>query len=209
VTPTARKRLPGQWPMGLAWVLWALTLLSLPMVVWLDQLLRQAGLAELSPLQAANLLWILAGVSAATVGAVLASRRPSHPVGWLLLVVGLSDQFDGLISNYVHYGVMGRSGGLPAASYLSGFYNSGTVVMVACISFIALLTPTGSLPSPRWRWWARVVATATAEARPEGRTGDGHAGPLEQRASDTGRRARQSRRSQAVRTVAPKMRRFG
>jgi hypothetical protein len=49
MTSTARKRLPGQWPMGLAWVLWALTLLSLPMVVWLDQLLRQAGLAELSP----------------------------------------------------------------------------------------------------------------------------------------------------------------
>lgn len=30
--------------------------------------------------------------------------------------------------------------------------------------------------------------SALAEARPEGRTGDGHAGPLEQRASDTGRR---------------------
>lgn len=99
--------------MGLAWVLWALTVLSLPVVVWLDQLLRQAGLGELSPLQAANLLWILAGVSAVTVGAVLASRRPSHPVGWLLLVVGLSDQSDGLISNYVHYGVMARPGGCP------------------------------------------------------------------------------------------------
>jgi hypothetical protein len=100
-------------------------------------------------------------VSAATVGAVLASRRPSHPVGWLLLVVGLSDQFDGLISNYVHYGVMGQRGGLPAAASLSGFYNSGTVVMVAFIGFIALLTPTGKLPSPWWRWWARIVATAT------------------------------------------------
>jgi hypothetical protein len=56
---------------------------------------------------------------------------------------------------------MGRPGGLPAAASLSGFYNSGTVVMVACIGFIALLTPTGKLPSPRWRWWAGVVATAT------------------------------------------------
>jgi hypothetical protein len=161
VTSTAGEHRPGRWPRWLAWGLWALTLLSLLVVVWLDQLLRQAGLGDLSPLQAANLLWILAGLSAATVGAVLASRRPAHQVGWLLLAVGLSDHLDGLTSNYVHYGVMGRPGGLPAASYLSGFYNSGTVVMVACIGFVALLTPTGSLPSPRWRWWARVMAAAT------------------------------------------------
>jgi hypothetical protein len=32
---------------------------------------------------------ILVTVSAATVGALLASRRPRHPVGWLLLGVGL------------------------------------------------------------------------------------------------------------------------
>ena len=56
---------------------------------------------------------------------------------------------------------MVRPGALPAASYLTGFYNSGTVVMVACIGFVVLLTPTGSLPSPRWRWWARTVMAAT------------------------------------------------
>jgi len=33
--------------------------------------------------------------------------------------------------------------------------------MVACIGFVVLLTPTGSLPSPRWRWWARAVIAAT------------------------------------------------
>jgi hypothetical protein len=81
-------------------------------------------------------------------------------VGWLLLVVAVSEQFTNLVGDYVHYGVMGRPGGLPAASYLSGFYNSGTVVVVACIGFIALLTPTGALPSPRWRWWTRVVVAA-------------------------------------------------
>src|SRR5215211_2122083 len=151
---------PGRWAARVAWALWGLTLLSLPVGIWLSQLLRRAGLAELSSLQAANVLWILAGVSAATVGAVLASRRPRHPVGWLLLVVGVSEQFTNLVGDYVHYGVMGRPGGLPAAGYLSGFYNSGTVVVVACIGFIALLTPTGSLPSPRWRWWTRSVVAA-------------------------------------------------
>ena len=161
VTHTAGKQKPSRWPVGLAWALWAVTVLSLPVVVWLYQLLRQAGLSELGIPVAANLPLLVAVVSAATVGAVLASRRPRHPVGWLLLAAGLSEQCTNLIGEYVHYGVMGRPGGLPGASYLSGFYNSGTVLMMACISFVALLTPTGSLPSPRWRWWARVVAAAT------------------------------------------------
>jgi hypothetical protein len=161
VIHTAGKQKPRRWPLGLAWSLWAVTLLSLPVVVWLYQLLRQAGLSELGVPVAANLPLLVAVVSAATVGAVLASRRPAHPVGWLLLAAGLSEQCTNLIGEYVHYGIMGHPGGLPAASYLSGFYNSGTVLMMACISFVALLTPTGSLPSPRWRWWARVVAAAT------------------------------------------------
>ena len=82
-------------------------------------------------------------------------------MGWLLLAIGLSEQFSNIASDYVHYGVMVRPGSLPAAGYLTGFYNSGTVVMVACIGFVVLLTPTGSLPSPRWRWWARAVIAAT------------------------------------------------
>jgi len=137
-----------RWPAVLAWALWVLTLLSLPVVNWLDQRLRQAGLPELAILEPAAFPLIVAAVTAATVGAVLASRRPRHPVGWLLLAVGLSEQFSNLASDYVHYGVMVRPGALPAAAYLTGFYNGGTIVMVACIGFVVLLTPTGSLPSP-------------------------------------------------------------
>jgi hypothetical protein len=161
VTPTTRGQ-ARRWPALLAWGLWALTLLSLPVVNWLDQRLRQAGLPELAILDPSGFPLIAAAVTAATVGAVLASRRPRHPVGWLLLAIGLSEQFSNLASDYVHYGVMVRPGALPAASYLTGFYNAGTIVMVACIGFVVLLTPTGSLPSPRWRWWARVVMAATA-----------------------------------------------
>jgi hypothetical protein len=161
VTPVAPTPWSRRWPGVLAWTLWALTLLALPVVGWLDQLLRRAGLAELTILGAANFPLLVAVVTATTVGAVLASRRPAHPVGWLLLGVGLSEQLTNLVTDYVHYGVMGRPGGLPAASYLSGLVSSGIILMVACIGYVALLTPTGSLPSPRWRWWARVVAAAS------------------------------------------------
>ena len=143
VTPVAPTPWPRRWPGVLAWALWLLTLLALPVVGWLDQLLRQAGLSELTILIPANFPLLVAVVTATTVGAVLASRRPRHPVGWLLLGVGLSEQLTNLVTDYVHYGVMGRPGGLPAASYLSGFVSSGIILMVACIGFVALLTRPG------------------------------------------------------------------
>jgi hypothetical protein len=62
----------------LAWTLWALTMLAMSAFFWLQQ--ERQG-----PLDATLVALLLATVSAATVGAVLASRRPHHPVGWLLL----------------------------------------------------------------------------------------------------------------------------
>jgi len=79
-----------RWPAVLAWWLWTLTMLGLAVLPWLDRLLRQAGRPELTPLTSDAVALVLGVVSAATVGAVLASRRPRHPVGWLLLTLGLS-----------------------------------------------------------------------------------------------------------------------
>jgi hypothetical protein len=60
----------------------------------------------------------------------------------------------------VKYGLLVRPGSLPAARYLVGFTYVTIFSWLSCAGFVLLLTPTGSLPSPRWRWWARVAAAA-------------------------------------------------
>src|SRR6266487_5597238 len=67
-----------------AWVLWALAILGVATLPWFDHLLRQARRPELTQLHASTIPSVLAALVAATVGAVLAGRRPAHPVGWLL-----------------------------------------------------------------------------------------------------------------------------
>jgi hypothetical protein len=161
VSSSARPaRPPRWWPGGLAWALWVLTLLGLVTTAWLDQLLRQAGRPELSWLGAGNAALVGAAVIAATIGALVASRRPFHPVGWLLVAMGLALTLSGAGGGYKWYGLVARPGTLPAASYLVGFSNGLNIVSISCAGFVLLLTPTGSLPSRRWRWWARVAAAA-------------------------------------------------
>jgi hypothetical protein len=90
VTSAARLGRPRRWPAVLAWTLCALAMLAIPAVAWSDHLLRQAGRPDLVQLDPSTASPVLATVSASTVGAVLASRRPRHPVGWLLLGLALS-----------------------------------------------------------------------------------------------------------------------
>jgi hypothetical protein len=152
----AEKR-KQRWPGRLAWALWALAVLGLASVPWFDRLTRQAGRPELTQLNASTIPYLLTIVVAATVGAVLAGRLPRHPVGWLLLGVGLSVAGSGVADGYARYGLVARPGALPAARWVAIYSPATNIVGLALVGYVLLLTPTGSLPSPGWRWWARVA----------------------------------------------------
>jgi len=153
-----RAPFPGRWAPRLAWLLWALALSGLAAALWLDHLLRQAGRLELA-IRAHELPFVAAVVGMATVGAVLAGRRPRHPVGWLMLALGLSVTVDVVADGYARYGLLASPGAVPAVGQLRVLGDT-FALWPACIGFILLLTPTGSLPSGRWRWWAGIAVAA-------------------------------------------------
>ena len=161
MTPTARKAWPGWWPAGLAWALWALFMVGMALGVRLDHLLRQAGRPDMVQFTAENAIYAVLGlVSTATVGALVASRRPRNPVGWLLLTFGLLVVVSLVAVGYVAYGLVARPGALPATDaavvLVYALNDSGAPVPVLALAL--LLTPTGSLPSRRWRWLGFALA---------------------------------------------------
>jgi hypothetical protein len=142
-----------------AWALWALAILGLAPIAWFDHLLVQAGRSDLTQLLPL-LPHVVAGVGTATVGALLASRRPAHPVGWLLLLFGLATTVSGVVGGYALAVVVTRPEELVTAG------SAGLLAVITfypipiAMSLIMLLTPTGSLPSPRWRWLAVTILVA-------------------------------------------------
>jgi hypothetical protein len=144
-----------------AWGLWALGTLAFLVVAWLEALLRRAGRADLTGLLTADTLpLLLASFSAGTVGAVLAGRRPRHPVGWLLLGLGLSMIGVGVAQQYASYGLLTGAGRLPGDRVSALLSDTGWILWPAFVGLVLLLTPTGSPPSPRWRWWVWVTGAA-------------------------------------------------
>jgi UDP-N-acetylmuramyl pentapeptide phosphotransferase/UDP-N-acetylglucosamine-1-phosphate transferase len=139
-----------RWPGWLAWGLWALAVLGLASVPWFDRLTRQAGRPELTQLNASTIPYLLAIVVAATVGAVLAGRLPRHPVGWLLLGVGLSVAGSGVADGYARYGLVARPGALPAARWVAIYSPATTVVGLALVGYVLRCRHPAGAGGPGW-----------------------------------------------------------
>src|SRR5713226_7289551 len=81
-------------------------------------------------------------VGFATVGALLAWKRPGNPIGWLLSAIGLSYAvaFIGLLLLQ-----------FPRTRIWSNWLGWLWFFGIGFVVFVLLLFPTGTLPSRRWR----------------------------------------------------------
>jgi hypothetical protein len=86
------------------------------------------------------------------VGALIASRRPRNPIGWICLAAGITWMLGMVSGSYVLYGLrMARPGSVPypaAVGSLSEFLPPTAILLG---TFLILLFPDGRLPSSRWR----------------------------------------------------------
>ena len=101
----------------------------------------------------------LAAVSFTTVGALVASRRPANPVGWLLCLLGVAFSVGHLSSQYAIYALLTQPNSLPAGEALAWVSSWILPPIVGLQVFSFLLFPTGRPPGRRWRWlgWLTVA----------------------------------------------------
>jgi hypothetical protein len=84
------------------------------------------------------------------VGAVVASRLPSNPIGWLFLGLALIEGVYELVFGYTHYSL--HVGALPGETWTAWLSNWLSPLSPPLLIAALLLFPDGRPPSPRWRW---------------------------------------------------------
>jgi hypothetical protein len=85
------------------------------------------------------------------VGALIASKRPHNPIGWLCLAVGQLWALSGVFDYYGFYGAA-TPGSVPFPVAMAGISDWIWVPAVGLLgTYVLLLFPDGKLPSRRWR----------------------------------------------------------
>jgi hypothetical protein len=97
----------------------------------------------------------------AVLGLVIATRRPRHPIGWLLMGLGVSGSMQ-LVAG--QYAALADAAALPGRLYGVWASSLAQKSWVGLIMLLLLLFPTGRVPSPRWRpvAWSIVAGLGLA-----------------------------------------------
>ena len=159
----------------LAWSLWLACVALLALSLLLDFLLRDdifsrasigTRITHISQVRSLILAVFTGVVSLVnpTIGAIIVSRLPRNPIGWILCGVGLLYQLRHFSLAYADY-ALATNLGLPWGEYLAWFSTwIGFAGLILAGVFLMLLFPDGRLLSRRWRIvaWAAISGAALA-----------------------------------------------
>ena len=134
----------------LAWALWTITLGLMALSVLLVVLNLGYPDTYLPNWWLGNTLVVID----ATVGALVASRRPENPVGWLLSLWSVAVSASTFTALYAVYALLARDGTLPAGEASAWITAWILPIVIGLQVSYLLLFPTGRLPGRRWRWLA-------------------------------------------------------
>ena len=98
----------------------------------------------------------------AFVGALIATRRPRNPIGWLYLAFGLNCALVFAAHSYAYRALVMHPGTLPAGDVAASLDEHAWHPSFGFIVFSFLLFPRGRLLSPRWRWVAGAALVTYA-----------------------------------------------
>ncbi len=140
-----------------SWLAWSLAALSLLLCAASIVLYVAAGSVQ-PPSNwgtgghSAVLVLVLPFLAFPLVGALIASKRPKNPIGWICLAVGVIWMIMITSTSYGWYGLVVGPGSVPfpaAIGSLGGWVWAPAVGLLG--TYLILLFPDGRLPSRRWR----------------------------------------------------------
>jgi hypothetical protein len=100
-------------------------------------------------------------VGYSVIGAIIASRLPNHPIGWICCAIGLISAVEHFSGEYAVYALLAQPDPLPGGKVMLWIQNWFWIAIFGLIVFLLLLFPTGRLPSSRWRPFAWLSAAVT------------------------------------------------
>jgi signal transduction histidine kinase len=120
--------------------------------------------ASLPNLDAADPTSIVIPIGIAVLGALVASRRPHNPIGWIFLFIAVVGGLQGVEDQYVRFALVTHPGSLPMVDWVA-WLNSWSLFLIfpaGAIALLMLLLPDGRLPSRRWRGVVAIAVVFTA-----------------------------------------------
>src|SRR5437879_7955627 len=132
----------------LAWSITAVRLVRVGTVITLVVMNRASihAVEDIQPIES------ILPIGLSIVGALIASRRPGSPIGWMFLAIAFVGAIPGIAVQYVVRGVL-RDHFLPGTVWMAWLENwiVALIFPAGLVTFLFLLFPSGQLLSRPWR----------------------------------------------------------